>query len=258
MPPETADARDDRAEHGASAVQRAAYLDLTYSETRAPRGTYPDRLARHLHETVYRRPGRLLDVGCGRGEFLAAFAGLGHAVAGVDISPRAPDLAPGHEVRVANLERENLPFEPRSFDFAFSKSVIEHVRDPLVFCEKVFDALAPGGTAIVMTPSWVHNAWGPFYVDHTHVTPFTAPSLEDVLTLAGFEVERVEHFMQLPLAWNRPAAYWALRGFARLSLPYRPMHKVGWPESMNKIIRFAREIMLLAVARKPAQPPAET
>src|SRR6266496_2911551 len=65
------------------------YLDLKYSQARAPRGTYPQHLARWLLEHVYERPGRLLDLGSGRGDHLAAFAELGFEVTGVDISPRS-------------------------------------------------------------------------------------------------------------------------------------------------------------------------
>lgn len=242
----------DNEQKGPSALNDGSYLDITYSQERAPFGKYPLQLSQHVLSTFFRKPGRLLDVGCGRGEFMAAFKSLNCDVAGVDISPRAPELAPGLDVRVANLEVDPLPFEAGSFDFVFSKSVIEHVRDPLILAQKMALALKPGGTAVVMTPSWVHNAWGPFYIDHTHVTPFTAPSLDDVLTMAGLKVDRVDHFMQLPVTWKYPALYPALRAFALLPLPYRPMNKgAPWPDGFNKLIRFSKEVMLLAVARKP-------
>ena len=38
-----------------------------------------------------------------------------------------------------------------------------------------------------------------------------------------------------------------MMALGRLPLPYRPMHRVSWPEPFNKLIRFAREPMLLAV-----------
>ena len=61
-----------------------------------------------------------------------------------------------------------------------------------------FDALKPGGKPVIMTPSWVHHASGPFNLDYTHVTPFAAPSLDDAMRFAGFEDVDVTHFRQLP------------------------------------------------------------
>lgn len=236
-----------------SALGRGAYLDLTYSEERAPRGDYPALLARLLLDRVYRAPGRLLDLGCGRGDALDAFADLGFETWGVDVSPRVRDLAPRHRVEVADVERESLPVSAGTFDAVFSKSVVEHMHRPMALLDAAFAALRPGGVAVVMTPSWEHNAWGPFYVDHTHVTPFTVPSLADALELAGFGEVEVSHFHQLPFLWRRPYLRPAVRALASLPLRYRPYDRgARWPEAANKAIRFAKEVMLIGVARKPA------
>lgn len=230
----------------------ASYLDLTYSTVRAPYGDYPSLLGRWLLRNVYRRPGRLLDVGCGRGEHLSAFVALGFDVAGVDISPRAPELAAGFDVKVADLERDALPYPAGTFDFVFSKSVVEHVREPARLLARTVEALRPGGVAAIMTPSWEHTYWGPFYVDHTHVTPFTAPSLADALALAGCVNVRVSYFYQLPFLWRHPWLWPVVRLVAALPLRYRPYHAgARWPDAVNKLIRFSKEVMLLAVGEKP-------
>jgi SAM-dependent methyltransferase len=228
-----------------------AYLDVTYSEERAPRSDYPERLAAYLRERVYRRPGRLLDVGCGRGEHLAAFSKLGFEVTGVDVSPRAREHARGHQVVVVDLEREPLPFPEGSFDHIFSKSVVEHMRNPGALLAKTRGVLRAGGRAAIMTPSWAHTYWGPFYVDHTHVTPFTAPALVDALTIAGFRGVEVSHFYQLPHLWRYPRLKLLSRLVAALPLPYRPFMDAPWPEALNKLIRFSKELMLLGVGEKP-------
>ena len=232
-------------------LRSGAYLDTTYSPQRVPPGSYPRLLANYLLRTVYGKPGRLLDMGCGRGDHLAAFAAEGFEVAGLDTSPRAPELAPDFRVEVADMEADPLPFEAGSFDFVFSKSVIEHMHYPMYLISGAMEALKPGGLAVVMTPSWVHNAWGPFYIHHTHVTPFTAPSLEDALTTGGFESVRALHFHQLPFLWRMPflkPLAWLIR---KLPIPYRPFRRAPWPDGLNKLIRFSNEVMLLGVGRKP-------
>ena len=241
----------DRKSNEQSVLVSSAYLDVTYSPTRVPYGQYPYLLAQWLLKNVYKKPGRLLDLGCGRGEHLAVFAQLGFDVAGVDISPRAPELAEDYHVEVADLERDPLPFPPNSFDFVFSKSVIEHMRHPTCLLSSALEALHPGGLAVIMTPSWVHTYWGPFYIDHTHVTPFTAPSLAKALTIAGFESVMVSHFYQLPFLWRYPFLKPLVWIVAALPLPYRPYQSAPWPDSLNKVIRFSKEVMLLGVGSKP-------
>lgn len=231
------------------------YLKLTYDTARLPKTAYPRRLAAHLaHRHFGGRPGRLLDVGCGRGDFLTAFQDAGFSVAGVDISPAAPELAPGHEVRVADLERDALPFPEGSFDYAFSKSVLEHTRQPVRVLRAALEGLRPGGLAIVMVPAWETGYRGSFYIDHTHITPFTLPSMEDAMTLAGFEVVHGELFYQLPMLWGRPWLKPLTWLIAALPLPYRPMHKARWPDGVNKLIWFSKEAMVLVVGRKPGTP----
>ena len=227
------------------------YLDLTYSVERAPPGDYPNLLARHLLERWYRRPGRLLDFGCGRGDALRAFARLGFEPVGADVSPRARELAAGFEIVIVDPETSALPLPDASFDAVFSKSVVEHMRSPIDLAREAWRVLRPGGVLVVMTPSWEHQAWGPFYIDHTHVTPFTAPALRDLLLLAGFEDVESTFFHQLPFVWRHPSLGLVPALVRRLPLPYRPYRETAsWPDSLNKLIRFSKEVMLLAAGRK--------
>ena len=236
---------------GAAVLEGAAYLKLTYDEQRLPKTAYPQKLAAYISERIFKRPGRLLDTGCGRGDFLKAFAALGYDVAGVDISPAAPQFAAPLAVAVANLEREAMPYPPASFDFAFSKSVLEHVRQPVAVLTQIYATLKPGGLAVIMVPAWETGYRGSFYIDHTHITPFTLPSLEDAMVLAGFEIERGEYFYQLPFLWRWPVLAPLRWLVAVLPLRYRPMHKVNWPDGFNKLIWFSKEAMLLVVGRRP-------
>ena len=71
---------------GAEILSDGSYLTLTYDEKRLPKTAYPRRLTVWLVKNFLQPHGRIVDVGCGRGDFLEAFAGLGLEVAGVDIS----------------------------------------------------------------------------------------------------------------------------------------------------------------------------
>jgi SAM-dependent methyltransferase len=233
------------------AVSKESYLRISYDEKRIPRTSYPLKLAQHLLDKHLKQCGVILDVGCGRGDFLEAFADLGFTVTGTDISPYVRDLKIPFDVAKCDFENEDLPFPSDSYDFIFSKSVVEHLRCPDKLTGQCFRVLKPKGKAIFMCPSWVHTFWGPFYIDHTHVTPFTLPSLSQLLELSGFQVVFAEHFIQLPILWGMPT----LKIFSELTrllpIPFRPLYKSSLPEWLNKWVRFSKEKMLLVVAEKP-------
>jgi SAM-dependent methyltransferase len=229
------------------------YLDVRYSEERAPRGAYPEALCAWVLENVYGTTGRLLDLGCGRGDHLTAFERLGFDVVGADASTPPPELARRHAIRTVDLDSEPLPFPEDEFDFVFAKSIVEHLDDPIRVLAETLRVLRPGGVIVVMTPSWEHMHWGPFYADPTHVSPFTAPALRDALALAGFAKPSVQNFRQLPLLWRHPSFTPVAQVLAALPLPYRPYReRAPWPDGLNKAIRFSKEVMLLGTAGKPA------
>jgi SAM-dependent methyltransferase len=227
------------------------YLDVLYSTERRPISNYPQELAKHLCESYFKKEGSIIDIGCGRGDMLKAFHKEGISVTGTDISPSSMDACKPHLVKVCDIEKVSLPFQKNEFDYVFSKSVIEHLNNPMNFFTQALHVLKPEGTVVIMTPSWVHTAWGPFYLDYTHVTPFTQPSLRDAMVMAGFEDVEVIHFHQLPFLWRKPWLKPLIRTIAQLPLRYRPMHETNIPPKLNTFFRFSKEVMLLGVGRKP-------
>jgi SAM-dependent methyltransferase len=222
------------------------YLKLTYPKRDSD---YPSRLGLHLVESFFGRQGfglEILDIGCGDGEFLNVFSSLGYESIGVDVSP----VESRHEIHRVNLETEGLPFEDDSINFAFSKSVIEHMDNPLNLMNEVHRVLILGGKAVIMTPSWEHNYWGPFYIDHTHITPFTRYSLEEALRISGFEEVRVEYFYQLPFVWKSPLLKIIPKVISIFPIPFRPFKKSWLPNKINKFVRFSNEVMLIAYVEK--------
>jgi len=101
-----------------------------------------------------------------------------------------------------------------------------------------------------MTPSWKHNSWEPFYLDHAHVTPFTKFSLHNAMAIAGFDDVKVLYLYQLPFLWKHPFLQFIPKFIASLPISYWPMEELKWPQSINKLIRFSNEVMLIAIGRK--------
>ena len=103
---------------------------------------------------------RVLDVGCGGGFMVEAFARLGAEAVGLDISANSIAYArrrfPALEFHCEDLDA----FRRRGmrFDFAFSSEVIEHLPGPAPFMELLAECVVPGGFAYVSAPDAGHPA----------------------------------------------------------------------------------------------------
>jgi len=108
-----------------------------------------DRLERE------RRPGRLLDVGCGTGLFLAVARRRGWTPMGVDDSVEATEHARTHfalDVRVGDFDAVATEAAGR-FDAVTLWDVVEHAREPVRLLAAAARCLAPGGVVTVATPN---------------------------------------------------------------------------------------------------------
>ena len=136
--------------------------------------------------------GRLLDIGCGTGDFLLEARSLGYAVTGIEFSQSSCDTAVARlngNVICGTLESANLAAE--SLDVVASTDVIEHVRDPIAFAREMRRVLAPGGVALVTTPStdsWSGRLLGSRWMENKveHLFYFDRQSLITALRSAGF------------------------------------------------------------------------
>ena len=163
-----------------------------------------DRIREHQRKHAARFVGaaqEVLDIGCGRGEFLEAARELGVAARGVDSSEECVALcaSKGLAAERADLFEFLAALPDRSLGGAFCSQVIEHLppnRVP-VLVALLAAKLHPGGLAIIETPNPECLAIFAthFYIDPTHTRPVPAPLLRFYLEEAGFggiEVERLE------------------------------------------------------------------
>ncbi len=218
------------------------YISVIYNEKDRPFTEYPDLLAKYLTSRYHlKKDCHLLEVGCGRGEFLRGFIRQGLKGYGTDQSDAATKLCPEAEIKVANLE-EGLPYDDNFFDVIYSKSVIEHFHYPEKVISEIFRVLKPKGQVITLTPDWTY-VYKTFYEDYTHRTPFTMTSLRDILLIHGFEQVQVEEFLQLPVVWKLP---W-VKLLSSMVASFAPQSFVR----KFKFIRFSKEVMLLSSAIKP-------
>ena len=119
--------------------------------------------APYLREPVLRLAGRLrpslrvLDAGCGNGDWAGLFARRGCTVVGVDPSPSGIEIAratyPGVRFERTEVTEDILDrLGEAPFDLVVSTEVVEHLYDPASFVRSCYGALVPGGRLIVSTP----------------------------------------------------------------------------------------------------------
>ncbi|QWF76830.1 methyltransferase domain-containing protein [Amycolatopsis sp. CA-230715] len=138
-------------------------------ETTRP-GDYLLRLARSGAGSAYKRlaaslldirPGDVvLDLGCGPGADLAAFAeaaGEGGRVIGIDhdrvqLEKARATAPPRADVREGDIHALDLP--DASADRAHTDRVLQHVADPVAVVAELRRVLRPGGVAVLAEPDW--------------------------------------------------------------------------------------------------------
>jgi SAM-dependent methyltransferase len=140
-------------------------------------------------------PAGLLDVGAGRGRFVAAAREAGYEATGIEpSSAREAD-------HVSRASVEDAAFEPASFDVVTMWHVLEHLEDPGTAIDRVRAWLRPGAGLVVGVPNVasVQAALGGerwYHLDvPRHRVHFTPRGLEALLRSHGFAVVRTRHVL---------------------------------------------------------------
>ena len=139
----------------------------------------------------------VLDIGCGRGEFLELMRETGVPARGIDLNPESVDLcrSKGLEAEVADLFAYLDGLEDGSLDGIFSAQVVEHLPPDRVpeMIRLAARKLARGGVLAIETPNPACLAIFAthFYLDPTHTRPVPCALLAFYMQECGIgNVER--------------------------------------------------------------------
>lgn len=229
-------------------MEQNNYISTVYNETRTPKTEYPFRLASYLFDRFsINRGNKLLEVGCGRGDFLEAFQSLGAICYGTDLSTNYIANERGIETTCCDVSSESLPYEDKFFDVVYQKSLLEHLYSPDNLMKEIHRVLKPGGKVIILTPDWV-SQMKVFYEDFTHCRPYNTTSMHDLLIIYGFSEVLAERFYQLPVLWKYPLLK-IPSGFLRLFLTTPAARKLTSFTGI-KFFRWSVELMVLGAGVK--------
>lgn len=147
-----------------------------------------------------REPGKVLDIGCGRGLLLNKLKERGWDPQGTELSEEAAAYARDRlNLPVITETLEDARFPDNEFDLVILWHVLEHVPDPRGTLREVGRILKPGGTLLVAVPNFGslearYSGPGWFHLDvPRHLTHFTFRSLSEALLGAGLEVDKASY-----------------------------------------------------------------
>lgn len=142
---------------------------------------------------------RLLEVGCGNGNFMVYLRDRGWQVTGVDISPYAVTLASRRGLQVFQGELSEFNFAPNQFDGIVMYHVLEHVYFPKELLRETCRILKPGGNLIIEVPNidsfsarFFGLRWRPLTLPW-HVNHFSPTTLSLMLKQGHFTIKAIIH-----------------------------------------------------------------
>jgi SAM-dependent methyltransferase len=100
------------------------------------------------------RPGaRLLDIGCGAGDYLSFMRRLGFKVQGLEPGAAAVKAARARGLDVRRGTLGSVAFPAKRFDVVTLNHVFEHIGEPRKAMAEIRRILKPGGTLVIGVPS---------------------------------------------------------------------------------------------------------
>lgn len=147
---------------------------------------------------------RVIDIGCGRGDFLRYLQKVRPdlELVGLDLSPNEP--SPG--ITYIQADVMDMDFEHR-YDVVVSLAAVEHMENPLAFAQRLKTICSENGSIVVMTVNesgllyrsariaravGVPLLFNRLYSAH-HLNHFSVKSLNRLLREAGTEVTKTHH-----------------------------------------------------------------
>jgi len=143
--------------------------------------------------------GRLLEIGCGEGEFLATAEAAGWVVTGMEFSQSRAEKAQRllKSGKVHHRQPHQIQVEAEQFEVCVISEVLERVHSPLEFLREVHRVLKPGGTLFVATPAMDSPASSSreqaAKFNARNLAYFDAQTLETALFKSGFREIIIEN-----------------------------------------------------------------
>jgi O-antigen chain-terminating methyltransferase len=147
----------------------------------------------------FNKKGKVLDLGCGRGEFLELLEQNGIEAVGIDINDQMIDvcLEKGLQCQKGDLLEKLREVSDCSLSGIFSSQVIEHL--PPSYLKRMVDLsyfkLAPSSYIVLETinPTSVFSLVQIYFLDLSHQKPIHPQAIKFLMESAGFEEVEIKY-----------------------------------------------------------------
>lgn len=216
--------------------------------------------------------GRVLDLGCGDGDYAKRLKDIGFSVIAADIDKERFKYHREIEFQHCDI-REKIPFPDGHFDYVILMEVIEHLRNPYMVMPQIYRIIKKGGTLIISTPNILslksrfrylfEGAYEYFRempleqvrnpkenIFNLHLVPYRYQELEYLLAATGFTVIKIftsvyEGF-ELSFLWpiiKLQSWLKQRRSIRKGGVDYRRLNQI----LLSKELLYGRHLMIRAV-----------
>ena len=147
----------------------------------------------------YRQNGRLLDVGCSTGAFLAYARRCDWQIYGSELAQYTAQIARQRlDCEVRHGVFEQARYMADFFDVVTMWDVVEHVLDPRALVTEAFRVLRPGGALVLFTPNYdaltrylIFDRWSALIPDR-HLCVFNKTTIRQLIESSGGRVRSIK------------------------------------------------------------------
>lgn len=191
-------------------------------------------------------PGKMLDIGCQKGEFMYFMRQKGWEVRGVEFSSRPPNL---FDLDIFYGDISSAGYPDGVFDMVTLWAVLEHAYKPKEMLKDVNRILKPGGVVVMLVTNF--NSPAASFMRHDdiprHTTLFTEKTIKRMLHLAGFSSERIYFEHRLFGGGNRGLLNYLFKMAAGENIEEiveQNRTVTRWPEFSSKIKGVESRLMM--------------
>ena len=169
------------------------FLDNIYSFVRSYQLKKKKKL---IEKYYYKDTKKILDIGCGAGDFLEIMKKGDWDIYGVDTSKKIREIVK-NKLKIEIMDPDSWIKSDIKFDVITCWHSLEHVHEPWVYLKKIKESLNPGGILIIALPNY-HSTDAKRYKEYwaaydtpRHLYHFTKQSIINIIHPHGFNIQSI-------------------------------------------------------------------